>query len=188
MALLLALAVNVGVGTMVETFSRTFADWLDGRLGGGRLYQCLRQCAGSDDQGVAAPAAAKSRRSCRAAGPRCKSGRAGRDSGPAPITPPIGITGRCCNRAANAWTRLRPGDAGFVSEQLARRLKLAIGDRIEVPAPRRKLDARGRRHLCRLRQSERPDRRQYRRADPAFSRHPADANGAARRARQRSRR
>src|ERR1700761_155464 len=32
MALLLALAVNVGVGTMVETFSRTFVIWLDGRL------------------------------------------------------------------------------------------------------------------------------------------------------------
>ncbi len=32
MALLLALAVNVGVGTMVETFSRTFIGWLDGRL------------------------------------------------------------------------------------------------------------------------------------------------------------
>jgi putative ABC transport system permease protein len=36
---------------------------------------------------------------------------------------------------ANAWDRLRPGDAGFVSEQLARRLKVAIGDRIELPAP-----------------------------------------------------
>src|SRR5258708_7819242 len=32
MALLLALAVNVGVATMVETFSRTFLTWLDGRL------------------------------------------------------------------------------------------------------------------------------------------------------------
>src|SRR5216110_1878190 len=32
MALLLALAVNVGVGTMVESFSRTFVSWLDGRL------------------------------------------------------------------------------------------------------------------------------------------------------------
>ena len=32
MALLLALAVNVGVGTMVESFSRTFLIWLDGRL------------------------------------------------------------------------------------------------------------------------------------------------------------
>ncbi|MEA2888999.1 MAG: putative transport system permease protein, partial [Bradyrhizobium sp.] len=32
MALLLALAVNVGVSTMVESFSRTFTGWLDGRL------------------------------------------------------------------------------------------------------------------------------------------------------------
>ena len=32
MALLLALAVNVGVSTMVESFSRTFRGWLDGRL------------------------------------------------------------------------------------------------------------------------------------------------------------
>ena len=32
MALLLALAVNVGVCTMVESFSRTFLVWLDGRL------------------------------------------------------------------------------------------------------------------------------------------------------------
>src|SRR5260370_7833558 len=37
--------------------------------------------------------------------------------------------------AANAWTRLRPGDAGFISEQLARRLKLAVGDSVELPAP-----------------------------------------------------
>src|SRR5260370_3863246 len=35
MALLLALAVNVGVGTMVESFSRTFISWLDGRLAAG---------------------------------------------------------------------------------------------------------------------------------------------------------
>jgi putative ABC transport system permease protein len=37
--------------------------------------------------------------------------------------------------AANAWTRLRPGDAGFISEQLAQRLKLTVGDFVEVPAP-----------------------------------------------------
>src|ERR1700738_1750941 len=37
--------------------------------------------------------------------------------------------------ADNAWRKLRPGDACLVSEQLARRLKLAIGDRIEVPTP-----------------------------------------------------
>jgi putative ABC transport system permease protein len=37
--------------------------------------------------------------------------------------------------AENAWTRLRLGDAGFVSEQLSRRMKLAIGDQVEVPTP-----------------------------------------------------
>src|SRR5258708_31572642 len=37
--------------------------------------------------------------------------------------------------ARNAWVRLRPGDAAFVSEQLARRLKLSLGDKVDVPAP-----------------------------------------------------
>src|SRR5207244_3817835 len=37
--------------------------------------------------------------------------------------------------APKAGARLRPGEAAFVSEQLARRQKLSIGDRIEVPAP-----------------------------------------------------
>ena len=36
--------------------------------------------------------------------------------------------------ADNAWIKLRPGNAALVSEQLARRLKLSVGDRIEVPA------------------------------------------------------
>src|SRR5205814_2577791 len=35
---------------------------------------------------------------------------------------------------ANAWGRLISGDSAFVSEQLARRMKLSIGDSVEVPA------------------------------------------------------
>ena len=135
MALLLALAVNVGVGTMVETFSRTFVSWLDGRLAAdvyinasGRLRRRPRSRRGC----ASVP---KSRRSCRAAGPMCKSMERRSKFSVCPITPPIAITGRCSQSTANAWTRLRPGDAGLISEQLARRLKLAIGDRIEVPAP-----------------------------------------------------
>ena len=42
---------------------------------------------------------------------------------------------------ANAWDRLRTGNAGLVSEQLARRLKLVVGDRIENPGARWELDA-----------------------------------------------
>ena len=37
--------------------------------------------------------------------------------------------------SAGAWIRLRAGDAGFISEQLARRSKLGVGDRIELAAP-----------------------------------------------------
>ena len=37
--------------------------------------------------------------------------------------------------ADKAWIRLRAGDTCLVSEQLMRRLDLAIGDHIEVPAP-----------------------------------------------------
>ena len=77
----------------------------------------------------------KSRRSCPAAGPSTQIGGA-----PIEI---LGLPDHATYRdhwpllqsTANAWTRLRPGDAGLISEQLARRLKLAIGDRIEVPAP-----------------------------------------------------
>ena len=133
MALLLALAVNVGVGTMVETFSRTFVTWLDGRLGGGRLCQRLRRRAGRRDQDMAARRVPKSRRSCPAAGPRCRSAGA-----------PIEILGMADHATyrdhwplleadAHAWRRLLPGDAALVSEQLARRLKLGIGDSIEIP-------------------------------------------------------
>src|SRR5262249_32836946 len=42
---------------------------------------------------------------------------------------------RLLEAAPNAGTRLLPGNAAFVSEQLARRQKLSIGDRIDVPAP-----------------------------------------------------
>ncbi len=82
----------------------------------------------------------------------------------------------------NAWVRLRPGDAALVSEQLARRLKLGTRRSHRSAGARRQLAARDRRHLCRLRQPEGPDRRQYRRADPALSRHPADPLWPARRA------
>ena len=49
-------------------------------------------------------------------------------------------------------------------------LEPRLGDRIEIPAPSGDWTARGRRHLCRLRQPQGPDRRQCRSADPALSR------------------
>jgi putative ABC transport system permease protein len=134
MALLLALAVNVGVGTMVESFSRTFISWLDGRLAADVYIN-----ASSDAQAPEIKAWLRERPEVEAI---LLGGRAETQIGGAPVEI-LGLADHATYRdrwpllqsSANAWVRLRPGDAGFISEQLARRLRLAIGDRIEVPAP-----------------------------------------------------
>jgi putative ABC transport system permease protein len=134
MALLLALAVNVGVGTMVESFSRTFVSWLDGRLAADLYVN-----ASDDAQATAIKAWLRGRPEVEAVLP---GGRADAQMGGAPIEilglpdhPTYSEHWPLLESTANAWIRLRPGDTGLISEQLARRLKLGIGDRIEVPAP-----------------------------------------------------
>jgi putative ABC transport system permease protein len=134
MALLLALAVNVGVGTMVESFSRTFVSWLDGRLAADVYIN-----ASSDTQATEIKAWLHQRPEVEAILP---GGRADSQMGGTPIEV-LGLPDHAIYRdrwplldsTANAWIRLRPGDAGLISEQLARRLKLAIGDRVDIPAP-----------------------------------------------------
>ncbi|MBR0794306.1 ABC transporter permease [Bradyrhizobium jicamae] len=133
MALLLALAVNVGVGTMVESFSRTFLVWLDGRLAADVYIN-----ATSDAQATKIKAWLRDRPEVEAVLP---GGRADTQFAGAPIEV-LGLPDHATYRdnwpllesTANAWVRLRPGDACLVSEQLSRRMKLAIGDRISVPA------------------------------------------------------
>jgi putative ABC transport system permease protein len=134
MALLLALAVNVGVGTMVESFSRTFVGWLDGRLAADVYVS-----AASDTQAAAIKAWLRDRPEVQAILP---GGRADTQMAGAPIEilglpdhPTYSEHWPLLESSANPWVRLRSGDAGMVSEQLSRRLKLGIGDRIEVPAP-----------------------------------------------------
>jgi putative ABC transport system permease protein len=134
MALLLALSVNVGVGTMVETFSRTFISWLDGRLAADIYIN-----ASDDARAAAITAWLRERPEVAAILP---GGRADTQIGGAPVEI-LGLPDHSTYRdrwpllqsAENAWTRLRLGDAGFVSEQLSRRMKLAIGDQVEVPTP-----------------------------------------------------
>jgi putative ABC transport system permease protein len=134
MALLLALAVNVGVGTMVESFSRTFISWLDGRLAADVYLN-----AADNRQAAEIKAWLQQRAEVEAILP---SGRAETQIGGAPIEV-LGLADHVTYRdrwpllqaGANAWGRLRAGDAGFVSEQLARRLKLGVGDSVEVPVP-----------------------------------------------------
>jgi putative ABC transport system permease protein len=138
MALLLALAVNVGVSTMVETFSRTFIGWLDGRLAADIYIN-----AADNAQAQAIAAWLRGRGEVKAILP---GGRADTQIGGAPVE----ILGLADNSiysdhwpllesADDAWASLRTGTTGFVSEQLARRLKLGLGAQVEVPAPQSNL-------------------------------------------------
>lgn len=134
MALLLALAVNVGVSTMVESFSRTFLVWLDGRLAADVYIS-----AANDDQAHEIKAWLRERPEVEAILP---GGRADTQLAGAPIEV-LGLPDHATYRdnwpllesAGDAWPKLRPGNAALVSEQLARRLNLSVGDRIDVPAP-----------------------------------------------------
>jgi putative ABC transport system permease protein len=133
MALLLALAVNVGVGTMVETFSRTFLGWLDGRLAAD-----VYLIAPDDTKAAEIEAWLRQRREVEAI---LRSGRTDVHIDGAPVEI-LGLPDHATYRqhwpllqsAADAWDRLRAGDAAFVSEQLSRRMNLGVGDRIELPA------------------------------------------------------
>ncbi|MGJ4927383.1 FtsX-like permease family protein [Bradyrhizobium sp. HKCCYLS2038] len=134
MALLMALAVNVGVATMVETFSRTFLVWLDGRL--------------AADVYISAPDEAQAReiQTWLRARPDVQAvlpgGRAETQLAGEPIDV-LGLPDHATYRdhwpllqaGDDAWKQLVRGDAGFVSEQLARRLNLSLGDSIDVSAP-----------------------------------------------------
>ncbi|HEY8334146.1 MAG TPA: ABC transporter permease [Tardiphaga sp.] len=132
MALLLALAVNVGVGTMVESFSRTFTGWLNGRLAS-EIYLN----AASDAQAGEIKAWLAHRPEVTAV---LQSGRADVQIAGLPVEL-LGFADHDTYRdqwplldsSAGAWDRVKTGNAALISEQLSRRLKLSLGDRIQVP-------------------------------------------------------
>jgi putative ABC transport system permease protein len=136
MALLMALAVNVGVSTMVETFSRTFLVWLDGRLAAD-----IYVSAADDAQARNVRDWLQARNDVQAV---LLGGRAEAQFGGTPVDV-LGLPDHATYRdhwpllqsVTDAWKRLIPGDAGFISEQLSRRLGLSIGDHIDIPAPGR---------------------------------------------------
>lgn len=128
MALLLALAANAGVGTMVQSFRLTFTGWLDQRLAS-ELY-------------VTARTVEESR--------QVRDWLAARSDAVLPIwntevrlfglpVQVYGIADHATYRdnwpmleaAPGAWDRIARGEGVFVNEQLARRVPLALGD--EVP-------------------------------------------------------
>ncbi|HKS15657.1 MAG TPA: FtsX-like permease family protein [Pseudomonas sp.] len=132
MALLLALAASVGVGSMTEGFRKTFLGWLDQRLSA-ELYVTPRDTA----QALALSA------------------WLGQQSGVTAVLPnwrletrlqawPVQVQGiddrpyyrahwPLLEQAPQAWEQLAGGRAVMLSEQLARRLALQVGDPLQVP-------------------------------------------------------
>jgi len=132
MALLLALSVNVGVATMVDTFSRTFLAWLDGRLAAD-----VYLAASDDAQAARIKAWLGERGEVEAI---MQGGRADIQIAGSPAEV-LGLPDHATYRdhwpllqsRADSWSTLRSGDHCFISEQSARRMNLAPGDHLDLP-------------------------------------------------------
>ncbi|MGB3445284.1 MAG: ABC transporter permease [Xanthobacteraceae bacterium] len=134
MALLLALAVNVGVGTMVQSFSTTFVRWLDGRLAADVYVGAANETQAAE---IRRWLAARSDVAAVLPGARTN---VQIDGAPVEI---MGLPDHATYRenwpllrsASNGWDRLHTGDAAFISEQLSRRLHLDVGGRLRISTP-----------------------------------------------------
>ncbi|MEM6823679.1 MAG: FtsX-like permease family protein, partial [Pseudomonadota bacterium] len=132
MALLLALATNIGVGTMVSSFRLTFTGWLDQRLAS-ELYVSTD----SQDQADRLQAWLASRADAVLPIWSVDGEVLGR---PAEI---YGVIDHATYRenwplleaSPEVWNRLASGEAVLVNEQLARRGGLAPGDTVRLPGP-----------------------------------------------------
>ncbi|MEM8752045.1 MAG: ABC transporter permease [Pseudomonadota bacterium] len=131
MALLLALSANIGVGSMVGGFRVTFLDWLDQRLAA-ELY-----VRGADEaQSAAIDDWARERPEVSGV---LTTRRANLILADQPVEA-IGVVDHPTYRedwplidaAPGAWDALFAGEAVMLSEQAARRLDLALGDRVEI--------------------------------------------------------
>ncbi|MBS7663243.1 FtsX-like permease family protein [Pseudomonas lalucatii] len=134
MALLLALAASVGVGSMTEGFRRTFTSWLDQRLAA-ELYLTPADV----EQAGAIAAWLQRRPEVRAVLPSWRV--------ELPVQGwPVELTGirdhphyrahwPLLQASADPWTRLAAGEGLMLSEQLARRLDLQLGEHLTLASP-----------------------------------------------------
>jgi putative ABC transport system permease protein len=131
-ALLLALATNVGVGSMVGGFRETFTHWLDERL----AAEIYFEAAGAPEaRRIEAWLALQPEVAAVLPAPRTTIRLAGW---------PTEIVGMksdetyrshfpMLSHSAGAWDSVRRGEGALVSEQLARRQNLALGSTLEIP-------------------------------------------------------
>lgn len=132
MALLLALAASVGVGSMTESFRRTFTGWLDHRLSAD-VYLSPRDTT----QALAILDWLQVRPDVDAALPRWRTeirlqGWLTEAQG---TISHAGYERRwpLLQQQAQAWDEVAAGRGVMLSEQLARRLELGLGDTLRVP-------------------------------------------------------
>ena len=130
-AILLALSANVGVGTMVGGFRITFLGWLDQRLAA-EVY-----VRGVDEaQSIRIDTWAAEHPAVRAVLPTERA-RLNVQGWPVEV---LGVTDHATYRsdwpmialADDGWSRVFAGDAVMISEQLAHRLDLGVGDTVPV--------------------------------------------------------
>ncbi len=133
MALLLALSANVGVGTMVEGFRETFTHWLDERLNSDIYFD-----AASAADGARITAWLEERPEVAAVLPVWRTETRIAEW-------PVEVNGvrdhatyrqhfTLLSASPDAWDKVRDGAGALVSEQLARRTGVGLGDRIAIPA------------------------------------------------------
>ena len=141
MALLIALAANIGVGGMVEGFRQTFGRWLDARLVAEIYFEAATP---ADAQDVETWARKQPEISAILPVFRAKTRIGGW---------PVDVFGMTSHETytahfplldaePNVWTALHDQDAVLVSEQLARRLGLGVGTMIDVPTSHEEWRAR----------------------------------------------
>lgn len=134
MALLLALATNIGIGTMVSSFRLTFTGWLDQRLAS-ELYVTATT---GDTTGAGAPAL-RAFLEARADAVLPIWHLEARVAGlPAEIHgvadhPTYRDNWPLLDALPDVWDRIAAGDAVLVNEQLARQEELKPGDPLDLP-------------------------------------------------------
>ena len=132
-ALLLALAASVGVGSMTEGFRKTFVGWLDLRLSAD-LYVTPRDTA----QGLQIVEWLKQQPVASVVLPGWRADMQ-LQGWPVQVQgivdhPAYGTRWPLLEQHSRAWQRLASGQAVMLSEQLARRLNLQLGDSLQLPA------------------------------------------------------
>lgn len=134
MALLLALATNVGVGSMVQGFRDVFHGWLDHRLSAD-IYLRAEDAGQADRLAIWLSA----RGDVIAVLPRWTAeGPVG--GWPTELNgftdhPKLRATWPLIAQIPDAWALSASGAGALVSEQLSRRLNLSLGDLVSVPTP-----------------------------------------------------